>query len=96
MIDLSPACEVTAALVADLHGDVLALPTPCDGMDVAGVVAHLDLAGQGFTLIARRANGEPSPPFGPDRGPTWLPDVTASGRRSPSRRRPRRPHPRPR
>ncbi|HEY2191824.1 MAG TPA: TIGR03086 family metal-binding protein [Actinomycetospora sp.] len=77
MIDLTPACEATAALVADLHDDELVLPTPCDAMDVAGVVAHLDLAGQGFTLIARRATGEPSPPFGPERGPTWRPDVAA-------------------
>ena len=77
MIDLTPACEVTAALVAALHDDELALPTPCEAMDVAGVVSHLDLGGRGFTGIARRAADEPAPPFGPDRGPTWRRDVAA-------------------
>jgi uncharacterized protein (TIGR03086 family) len=75
VLDLTPACEITAALVADLHDDELALPTPCDELDVAGVVAHLDLAGQGFALIGRGAPGEPTGPFGPARGPTWRQDL---------------------
>jgi uncharacterized protein (TIGR03086 family) len=74
--DLTPACATTAALVADLRDDELALPTPCDELDVAGVVAHLDLAGQGFTLIARRGGAEPAPPFGAARGPSWRRDLT--------------------
>ena len=75
MIDLTPACDATTALVADLRDDELALPTPCDDLDVAGVVAHLDLAGQGFTAIGRRAVGEPVRPFGPARGPSWRADL---------------------
>ncbi|WP_312030294.1 TIGR03086 family metal-binding protein [Actinomycetospora sp. TBRC 11914] len=75
MPDLTPACEATAALVAALHDDELALPTPCDALDVAGVVAHLDLAGQGFAVIGRHGDDEPAPPYGPDRGPTWRRDL---------------------
>lgn len=78
MIDLTPACEATGALVAELRDDELALPTPCDDLDVAGVVAHIDLAAQGFTALARREGGEPAPPFGPDRGPTWRDDLAAT------------------
>jgi uncharacterized protein (TIGR03086 family) len=75
MIDLTPACEATAALVESLRDDELTLATPCDDLTVAGVVAHLDLAGRGFTGIARGTTDEPAPPFGPERGPSWRADI---------------------
>ena len=76
MIDLTPATTATAALVASLCDEELSLATPCDDLDVAGVVAHLDLAGQGFTAIARRTTADaPAGPFGSGRGPSWRDDL---------------------
>lgn len=47
MIDLTPACAVTGALIAALDDDELRLPTPCEGYDVAGLVDHLHVVAEG-------------------------------------------------
>lgn len=75
MIDLTPAATATAELAADLRDDELSLATPCTDLDVAGVVAHLDLSGQGLTALARGSVAEPTGPFGVERGPTWREDL---------------------
>ena len=58
MVDLTPACRVTGALIAGLHDDELRLETPCDGLDVAALVDHLDLVARGSVDLTV----EPSPP----------------------------------
>lgn len=58
VIDLTPACRVTGTLIAGLHDDELRLATPCDELDVAGLVDHLDLVARGFVDLTV----EPSPP----------------------------------
>lgn len=65
MLDLTPACRVTGTLIADLRDDELRLPTPCDELDVAALVDHLDLVARGFVDLTV----EPSPPV-PDPRPT--------------------------
>jgi hypothetical protein len=55
MLDLTPACTVTGALIASLDDAELHLPTPCAEYDVAGLLGHLDvIAPGGLDRLARR------------------------------------------
>ncbi|TCK19877.1 TIGR03086 family metal-binding protein [Pseudonocardia endophytica] len=47
MIDLAPACTVTASLVADVPADRLDDPTPCTDLAVRDLIAHLDQVARG-------------------------------------------------
>lgn len=63
-VDLTPAAEQVAALVAAVRDDQLANPTPCETMDVATLLDHLDGLSQAFTMAATKdlPEGGTAPP----------------------------------
>jgi uncharacterized protein (TIGR03086 family) len=63
-IDLSPTAERVADLVAAVRDDQLGAPTPCETMDVATLLDHLDGLSQAFTMAATKdlPEGGTAPP----------------------------------
>lgn len=57
MIDLEPACDRVALVLAGVTDDQLTFPTPCSEYDVGAVVDHLDGASRGFTTVVREPDG---------------------------------------
>ena len=58
MIDLTPACRELVGLLSAVTDDQLDLPTPCSEYAVRELIAHVDVAAQGFTALA---SGRPGP-----------------------------------
>ena len=56
MIDLHPAAERMARLIANLGGDALPAPTPCPDLAIGDLVDHVLSLSAAFTGVAR---GEP-------------------------------------
>lgn len=54
MIDLHPATDRVAELVAALDDDQLSLPTPCGSATVGDVVDHLGMFARNFAKVARK------------------------------------------
>jgi uncharacterized protein (TIGR03086 family) len=52
VIDLTPACRALTTLVAGIDDARLGDPTPCIGMTVGDVLAHLDEVARGATAAA--------------------------------------------
>jgi uncharacterized protein (TIGR03086 family) len=55
VIDLTPATDAVARVVADIRDDQLDRPTPCEGTTVAGLLDHLDGLAQAFVGTAGKA-----------------------------------------
>lgn len=60
-VDLRPAAQQLAALIADVRDDQLELPTPCPDFDVALLLGHIDDLSRAFTWAATKE-------FPPDSG----------------------------
>jgi uncharacterized protein (TIGR03086 family) len=56
-LDLRPAAKQMAALLARVPDDALDAPTPCKGMTLGQLIAHVDGFAQVFTLSARKELG---------------------------------------
>ena len=54
MLDLTPATDAAARVVAAVRDDQLDAPTPCEGTSVAALLDHLDGLAQAFTGAARK------------------------------------------
>jgi len=63
-IDLTPAADELAVLVAGVADDQLSAPTPCEAMDVATLLDHIGGLSLAFTAAAAKAipPGATSPP----------------------------------
>ncbi|MGE2729441.1 TIGR03086 family metal-binding protein [Mycolicibacterium vaccae] len=57
MIDLTQACARTATLLGQVGDDQLRAATPCSGMDLGAVIAHLGGLAPAFTAAARKEFG---------------------------------------
>lgn len=57
MIDMTPACQRTAQLLANVTDDQLNAPTPCEKMRVDGLIAHLGGLALAFSAAARKDFG---------------------------------------
>ena len=60
-VDLEPAARRVADLAAAVPDDLLAAPTPCEGMPVSGLLSHLLMLSGAFAGAARKAP-DPGPP----------------------------------
>jgi uncharacterized protein (TIGR03086 family) len=60
MLDLEPAAREVARLLDGVTGDQLSDPTPCAGIQVAGLLVHLMGLSQAFTWAAHKS----TPPEG--------------------------------
>jgi uncharacterized protein (TIGR03086 family) len=58
MIDLIPACQCTAAALANVTDDQLDGPTPCEKLRMRDLVAHVGGLALAFTAAARKEFGE--------------------------------------
>jgi uncharacterized protein (TIGR03086 family) len=57
MIDMTPACDGTAALLTTVSDDQLAAPTPCPEMTLAALIDHLGSLSLAFAAAARKDFG---------------------------------------
>jgi uncharacterized protein (TIGR03086 family) len=57
MIDLSPACQRTAEVLAGVTDDQLGLATPCEKMPLHAMVAHIGGLSLAFAAAARKDFG---------------------------------------
>lgn len=65
MIDISPATDRMARLLAAVADDQFALPTPCPKSRVGDLIDHIGTFAKAFTAVARKTNrgkGAPPPP----------------------------------
>jgi hypothetical protein len=53
MIDLTPACQRTAAVLTNVTDDQLTASTPCEKMRLDELVAHVGHLAPAFTAAAR-------------------------------------------
>ena len=73
-LDLTPATETLAHVVAGIGDDQLGAPTPCRGVTVAGLLDHIDGLSLAFTAAAAKdlgAGGKPPSADGSRLGPEW-------------------------
>jgi uncharacterized protein (TIGR03086 family) len=79
MIDLEPAAQRTAGIVAGVRDNQLGNPTPCPGRTVGDLIDHVGLLAQGFTASAEKrrdsAGGPPPPPDAANLGSDWRNDI---------------------
>lgn len=73
LLDLGAPAAAIVDLAAGLRDDQLAGPTPCAGMEVAGLVAHLVGLSVAFRDAAAKVDG-PTTRTPPTAGPPVLPD----------------------
>jgi uncharacterized protein (TIGR03086 family) len=75
MIDLEPAAQRVAGVVAAVGDDQLADPTPCPGSTVGDLIDHVGILARGFTASAEKrresASGRPPRPDAANLGPDW-------------------------
>ena len=57
MIDLTPACQRTADVLADVTDQQLTLPTPCEKLRLDELVAHVGMLASAFTAAAGKDFG---------------------------------------
>jgi uncharacterized protein (TIGR03086 family) len=57
MIDLTPACQRTAEVLADVTDEQLTAPTPCQDMRVGDLVTHIGDLARAFAAAARKQFG---------------------------------------
>ena len=57
MIDLTPACQRTAGVLADVTDQQLSLPTPCEKLRLDELVAHVGMLASAFTAAAGKDFG---------------------------------------
>jgi uncharacterized protein (TIGR03086 family) len=57
VIDLTPACQRTADVLANVTEEQLAAPTPCEDMRVSALVQHIGGLALAFTAAARKDFG---------------------------------------
>ncbi|RDH77379.1 TIGR03086 family protein [Mycolicibacterium moriokaense] len=57
MMDLSPACRRTAALLAGVTDEQLTLPTPCEKLSLGDLIAHIGGLATAFTAAAGKDFG---------------------------------------
>jgi uncharacterized protein (TIGR03086 family) len=57
VIDLTPACQRTADVLANVTEEELAAPTPCEDMRVSALVQHIGGLALAFTAAARKDFG---------------------------------------
>jgi uncharacterized protein (TIGR03086 family) len=57
MIDLTPACERTAAVLRNVTDDQLSAPTPCEKMPLDALIAHVGGLSLAFAAAARKEFG---------------------------------------
>src|ERR1700754_4571863 len=57
MIDLRPACQRTADVLAGVTDEQLNLPTPCEKLPLDAMIAHIGMLAQAFAAAARKDFG---------------------------------------
>jgi uncharacterized protein (TIGR03086 family) len=57
MIDLTPACQRTADVLANVADEQLTAPTPCENLRLRDLVAHVGGLALAFTAAARKEFG---------------------------------------
>ena len=57
MIDLRPACQRTADVLAGVTDEQLNLPTPCEKLPLNAMIAHIGMLAQAFAAAARKDFG---------------------------------------
>lgn len=57
MIDLTSACLRTSDALTHVTDDQLALPTPCEKLQLADLIAHIGMLAAAFTAAARKEFG---------------------------------------
>ena len=65
MIDLTPACQRTADVLANVSDDQLTAPTPCEQMRINDLVTHIGDLAKAFAAAARKQFG-PLTDVGPE------------------------------
>jgi uncharacterized protein (TIGR03086 family) len=58
MIDMTPACERTSEVLANVDDSQLNGPTPCERLSLRDLVAHVGVLAAAFTAAARKEFGE--------------------------------------
>jgi len=58
MIDMTPACERTSEVLANVDDSQLNGPTPCERLSLRDLVAHVGVLAAAFTAAARKDFGE--------------------------------------
>jgi uncharacterized protein (TIGR03086 family) len=58
MIDMTPACQRTAEVLANVNEEQLSSPTPCERLRLRDLVAHVGGLAPAFTAAARKEFGE--------------------------------------
>ena len=58
MIDLTQACRRASDVLANVHDEQLSAPTPCVGLQLRDVVAHVGVLALAFTAAARKEFGQ--------------------------------------
>jgi len=58
MVDLTPACQRTAEVLANVTDDRLDVSTPCERLSLRDLVAHVGGLALAFTAAARKEFGE--------------------------------------
>ena len=80
MIDLSPACQCTAQVLAGITDEQLTAPTPCEGLRLSQLVAHIGGLALAFAAAGRKQFGpltDSSPTFGAEPEPDWRTEYPA-------------------
>src|SRR5436309_592146 len=75
MIDIGPATNRMAGLLAGLSESQFDLPTPCPEARVGDLVDHVGTLTKAFTAVARKdrsGSGAPPPPSAANLEATWL------------------------
>jgi uncharacterized protein (TIGR03086 family) len=57
MIDLTPACQRTAEVLAGVTDEQLHQPTPCEKLPLDAMIAHIGMLSQAFAAAARKDFG---------------------------------------
>ena len=57
MIDLSPACQCTADVLAGVTDEQLSQPTPCEKLPLDSMIAHIGMLAQAFAAAAGKDFG---------------------------------------
>ncbi len=79
MIDLTPACQRTADVLANVNDEQLDAPTPCPDYRLSDLLHHVGGLAMAFTAAARKDFGEwtDNPPQGGQLDDDWRTSYTA-------------------
>jgi hypothetical protein len=82
-LDLAPAADQVSKIIAGITDDQLTAATPCEGMDVATMLAHVQGLSVAFRDAARKVAGpttSTAPQAAPkDLSPGWREEIPVAG-----------------